>query len=154
MNHLNLKLQGENNLFCDLFALIKSFRAKLILLESQVKNCNFVHMLYCAELIEFYKFVNSEQFPNLVKDANGDLLADYNILNRWKIYIILNIHRVSNTRQIEIYTAELLVPECSPFEFEIAIEKLKNYKSPGSDQISAELFQAGDQDPLANSARI
>ncbi|PNF15330.1 hypothetical protein B7P43_G00933 [Cryptotermes secundus] len=38
MNHLSLKLQGENNLVCDLFALIKAFRAKLILLERQVKN--------------------------------------------------------------------------------------------------------------------
>jgi hypothetical protein len=41
---------NKNNLACDLFAHIKAFRAKLILLESQVKNCNFVHMPYRAEL--------------------------------------------------------------------------------------------------------
>jgi hypothetical protein len=35
-----------------------------------------------------------------------------------------------------------LVPVPSPFEVEIAIEKLKRYKSPGSDQIPAELIQA------------
>jgi len=35
------------------------------------------------------------------------------------------------------------VPELSAFEFELAIEKLKNYKSPGIDQIPAELIKAG-----------
>jgi hypothetical protein len=35
-----------------------------------------------------------------------------------------------------------LVPELSPFEAEIAIAKLKRYKSPGCDQIPAELSQA------------
>jgi hypothetical protein len=37
----------------------------------------------------------------------------------------------------------LLLSELSPFEVEIAIEKLKRYKSPGSDHIPAELIQAG-----------
>jgi hypothetical protein len=40
-------------------------------------------------------------------------------------------------------TAELLVPESSPFEEEIAIAKLKKYKSPGSDKIPAEMIQEG-----------
>jgi hypothetical protein len=31
----------------------------------------------------------------------------------------------------DIHTAELLVPEPSAFEFEMAIEKLKEHKSPG-----------------------
>jgi hypothetical protein len=51
----------------------------------------------------------------------------------------LNVHRASDVRQIEIHTAEPLVP----FEFEIAVAKLKRYKSPGIDQIPAELIQAG-----------
>jgi hypothetical protein len=38
--------------------------------------------------------------------------------------------RVSDVRQIEIHTAELLVPDPSPFEVEIAILKLKRYKLP------------------------
>jgi hypothetical protein len=78
---------------------------------------------------------------NLVKDENGDLFADsHNILNSWKnsFYQLLNVHRVSDVRQIEIHTAEPLVP----FEVEIAIAKLKKYKSSGSDQIPAELIQA------------
>jgi hypothetical protein len=57
-----------------------------------------------------------------------DLLADsHNILNKWKNYFsqLLNVHRVSDVRQIEIHTAEPLVPDPSPFEVEIAIENLK-----------------------------
>jgi hypothetical protein len=39
---------------------------------------------------------------SLVKDENGDLLADpRNILSRWKNYFsqVLNVHRVSDVRQ-------------------------------------------------------
>jgi hypothetical protein len=36
-----------------------------------------------------------------------------------------------------------LVPEPSAFEVEMAIEKLKSHKSPGIDQIRAELIKAG-----------
>jgi hypothetical protein len=41
------------------------------------------------------------------------------------------------------YTAELLVPEPSALEVELAIEKLKSHKSPGIDQIPAKLIKAG-----------
>ena len=41
------------------------------------------------------------------------------------------------------YTAEPLVPEPSALEVELAIEKLKSHKSPGIDQIPAELTKAG-----------
>jgi hypothetical protein len=43
------------------------------------------------------------------KDENGDLLADsHNIVNRWKNNFsqLLNVHRVSDVRQIELHTAE------------------------------------------------
>jgi hypothetical protein len=55
---------------------------------------------------------------------------------------LLNVHvqRVSDVRQIEINIAEPLVPDRSPFEVEIAIAKLKKYKSPGCDQIPAQLI--------------
>ena len=52
---------------------------------------------------------------------------------------------VNDVRQIEIHTAELLVPEPNAFAFELAIEKLKSHKSRGSDQIPAELTKAGDR---------
>jgi hypothetical protein len=50
------------------------------------------------------------------------------------------VHNVSDVRQIEVHTAEPLVPGHSRLEVEIAIEKLRNYTSPGSDQIPAELI--------------
>jgi hypothetical protein len=57
----------------------------------------------------------------------------------------LNVHRVSDVTQIEVHTAEPLVPKPSPSENETAITNLKRYKSPGSDQIPAELIQAGGE---------
>jgi hypothetical protein len=52
------------------------------------------------------------------------------------------MHNVSDVRQIEVHTAESLVPGPIRLEAEIAIAKLKKYKSPSSVQISAELIQA------------
>jgi hypothetical protein len=83
-----------------------------------------------------------------VKDENGDLLADFdNILNRWKndFSQLLNVHNVSDVRQIGVHTAEPLVPDRSRLEVEIATAKLKKYKSPGSDQIPAEIIQEGGE---------
>jgi hypothetical protein len=81
-----------------------------------------------------------------VKDQNDDLLADFhNILNRWKNYFsqLLNVHNVSDVRQIEVHTAEPSVPGPNHLEVETAIAKLKRYKLPSSDQILAEPIQAG-----------
>jgi hypothetical protein len=50
---------------------------------------------------------------------------------------VLNVHGVHNVRQEDIHKAEPLVPEPSLVEVEIAIGKLKSYKSPGTDQIPA-----------------
>jgi hypothetical protein len=62
-----------------------------------------------------------------VKNENGDLLAYSHILNRLMTYFsqLLNVHRVSDVRQIEIHTAELLVPNSSPFEVKIAIKTIE-----------------------------
>jgi hypothetical protein len=54
----------------------------------------------------------------------------------------MNVHNISDVRQIEVHTAEPLVRGPSRLEVEIAITKLKKYKSPSSDQIPAELIQA------------
>jgi hypothetical protein len=43
------------------------------------------------------------------------------------------------------HTAEPLVPEHSLVEVKIAIGKFKSYKSPGTDQILAELIKAGGE---------
>jgi len=55
---------------------------------------------------------------------------------------LLNIHGFNDVRQTELHTAETLVPEPSAFEVQLAIEKLKSHKSPGTDQIPAELIKA------------
>jgi len=55
---------------------------------------------------------------------------------------LFSVHGVSDLRQTEIHTAEPLVPEPSAFEFEMATEKLKSHKSPGTDQIPAEMIKA------------
>jgi hypothetical protein len=60
-----------------------------------------------------------------------------------QIPTILNVHNVSDVRQLEIHTAEPLVPDLSRLEGKTGIAKLKKYKSPGSYQILAELIKAG-----------
>jgi hypothetical protein len=66
-------------------------------------------------------------------------------LNWWKNYFshLLNVHSVRDVRQREIHTDEPPVPGPSHLEFEVVIAKLKKYKSSGSDQIPAEMIQAG-----------
>jgi hypothetical protein len=61
-----------------------------------------------------------------VKDENGDLLADSNnISDSWKNYFcqLLKVHNVNYVRQIEIHTAEPLVPGPSTSEVGIALAK-------------------------------
>jgi len=53
------------------------------------------------------------------------------------------VHGVNDVRKTEIHTAEPLVPQPSVSDVELVIEKLKSHKSPGIDQIPAELIKAG-----------
>jgi hypothetical protein len=110
--------------------------------ETNNKNKN-IRYLYRG-INEFKK--GYQPRTNRIKAENGDHLADsHSILNRWKNYFcqLLNVHGVNDVRQTEIHTADPLVPEPSSSKDEIAIENLKRYKSPGTDQIPAELIQAG-----------
>ena len=52
------------------------------------------------------------------------------------------MHGVKDVGQAEIHTAEPLVPEPSASEIELATDKIKSHKSPGVDQIPAELIKA------------
>ena len=67
------------------------------------------------------------------------------IVDRWRNYFSqqFNLHGDKDVEQTEIHTAEPLVPDPSASEFELAIEKLKSHKSPGIDQIPAELIKVG-----------
>jgi sulfatase maturation enzyme AslB (radical SAM superfamily) len=92
-------------------------------LETNNKNKN---------IRDFYKGINEfkkgyQPTINITKDKNGNLLADpQNVLNRWKNFFeqVLNIHRVHDVRQMDIQTAEPLVPEPSLVEVETAFGKL------------------------------
>jgi hypothetical protein len=102
---------------------------------------------------ELYRGINDfkrgyQPRSNLVKDENDDLLANsHNILNMWKNYFseLLNVQRVSDVRQIEIHTAEPLVPDPRSFEVEIAIATLKMYEFPTNDHIPSEHIQAAGE---------
>ena len=75
-----------------------------------------------------------------MKDEKGDLVADSHIIvASWRndFSQLFNVHGVKDVGPAEIHTAELLVPEPSAAEFELAINKLKIHKSPGIDQIPA-----------------
>jgi len=81
-----------------------------------------------------------------VKDEKGDLVADsHSIVARWRNYFsqLFNMHEVKDVGQAEIHTAEPPVPEPNASEVELAINKLKSHKSPGTDQIPAEMIKAG-----------
>jgi hypothetical protein len=57
----------------------------------------------------------------------------------------LNVYGAAGVRQTEMLTAEPFVPELSVSEVEVAVGKLRSYKSPGVDQIPAELIEAGGE---------
>jgi hypothetical protein len=119
-------------------------KVKINELETNNKDTN-IRDLYRG-INEFKKMYQPR--INIIKDENGNLIADpLNVLNRWKNFFnqVLNIHGVHDVRQMDIRTAEPLVPEPSLVEVEIAIGKLKSYKSPGTDHILTELIKAGGE---------
>ena len=133
-----------NNVRCDASRHFRTkkkayLKAKIEELESNSK-INNIRDLYRG-INDFKKGYQPRTL--IVKDEKGDLVADsHSIMTRSKNCFsqLLNVHGARDVRQEEIHTAEPLVPEPSAIEVELAIEKLKNHKSPGIDQIPAELI--------------
>ena len=116
-------------------------RAKIEDLETNGKIKN-IRELYRG--INYFK-KGYQPRCNIVKDEKGDLVADsHSIVARCRKYFsqLFNVHWVKDVRQAEIHTAEPLVPELSASGIELVIDKLKIHKSPGVDQIPAELINA------------
>jgi len=115
-------------------------RAKIEELETNSKIQNFG---------DLYRGINDfkkgyQPRCNIEKDEKVHLVADSRgIVARWRKYFsqLFNVHRFKDVGQAEIHTAEPLVPEPSSSEFKLAIDKLKSHKSPGIDQIPAELIK-------------
>jgi hypothetical protein len=116
-------------------------KGKINELEANNKNKN-IRDLYRG-INEFKK--RYQPRINNINVENGNLIADpRNVLNMWKHFFnqVLNVHGVHDVRQMDIHTAEQLVPDPSIVEVEIAVGKLKSFKSPGTDNILAELIKA------------
>jgi hypothetical protein len=145
------QVNGDNhqNLRCETSRTFRNkkreyLKGKINELETNNKNKN-MRDLYRG-MNEFKKGYKPR--INIIKDENGNLLANFHsVLNRWKNFFnqVLNVHGVHNVRQMDIQTAEPLVPKPSLVKVEIAIRKLKSYKFPGNDQILAELIKAGGE---------
>ncbi|KAJ8921261.1 hypothetical protein NQ315_013733 [Exocentrus adspersus] len=89
--------------------------------------------------------------PVFYKDKDGKIIAgDDEVLERWKEYFkqLLNGDEI-NAQEIEeitVYGEEgKVLPAPSREEIKEIISKLKNSKSPGSDNLAAELFKYGGQ---------
>jgi hypothetical protein len=87
-------------------------------MNSKSKNIRDLH----RRINEFTR--DHQPRNNLVYDEDGDLLAESHILNRWKNYLfqLLNVHRVSDVRQIEIHTDEPLVSESQLLRLKLLLQ--------------------------------
>ena len=128
-------------------------KGKLSEIETNSKNEN-IRDLYKG-IKDFKKGYQAR--VNVIKNENEQSLADSSsILNRWKDYFsqLLNVHKDNDVGEIEIQTAEPLIPHPTLLEDEIAVEKLKKYKYPGIDQIPAELIQNGGNSLLTEIYKL
>jgi hypothetical protein len=145
-NQNQINRDNLQNLRCETSRIFRNkkrdyLKGKINELETNNKNKN-IRDLY-RSINEFKK--GYQPRINIIKDENDNLIADpQNVSNRWKNFFnqVLNVHGVHDVRQMNIHTAEPLVPEPSLVEVEIAIGKLKSYKSPGTGNVLAKLIKA------------
>ena len=90
------------------------------------------------------EFKKGYQARTNIINEKWDLVSDTRrILVGWRIHFsqLLNVHGVNDVRLTEKHTAEPLVPEHSACEVEMAIQKLKRYRSPDIYQVPSELIK-------------
>jgi hypothetical protein len=101
-------------------------------------------IMTCRGISDFKK--GDQPRTDIVKDEKGVLVTDcHSILARWRDHFLqlFNVRGVNEVRQTEIHTEEPIVLELSAFEVEMAVEKIKRRRSPGTDQIPTEFITAG-----------
>jgi len=80
----------------------------------------------------------------MIRNERGDFhLNPVKIIDDSYLDKLLNVHNGQGTDEFEIHTAEPCIHEPSVIEVEMAIKKLKIFKSPGIDNIQAVLIKAG-----------
>ena len=113
-------------------------KAKVNKLEENNKNKNIREMY--NGIIEFKKGFQPRAY--IIKKHDGTIVADTTrILSRWEQFFS-NLLNVSHEGS-EVYTAEPDIPEPSPIEVELALEKLKRHKATGVNHIPSELILEG-----------
>ena len=91
--------------------------------KSKIKNIRDIY----RGINDFRK--GSQPRCNMFTDEKVDLVADsHRIAARWRNYFsqLFNAHGLKDVGQVEIPTADPLVPEPSASEFELDIDKLKS----------------------------
>jgi hypothetical protein len=89
--------------------------------------------------------------PKIINDEKGSLFSESDgVLARWRKHFSqpMNAHWINDIRQANIYSAGTPLTEKNDVVFDVAIEKLKRHKSPGMDQIPAEVIEAGRRHSL------
>jgi hypothetical protein len=73
LNHLNLLLQGKNQLIHDMWRYITAFETKLRLWECQLEKSNYAHF----PTLEETKPTNSNIFVNVIRDLRTDFFSRF-----------------------------------------------------------------------------
>ncbi|XP_029656647.1 general transcription factor II-I repeat domain-containing protein 2B-like [Octopus sinensis] len=110
MNELNLKLQGKENLICDFYRIIKAFRQKLMLFESQLGVRQFSHFSCFKSFCE----ANCNEIDitfqiGIIKELKHHFLHKFSELDKIESDIILfenpfscNVENVQHELQLEV----------------------------------------------------